>query len=342
MALSAEQNEALSDAELTPDATEAVHEDAPAEDAKPVEKEPIREGILDDAETPAEAEPEGEPKADDKPADAADPEKGKAWKAVEAAKKEQVKVARARQELGREVERVQDFARTLEAREQTIAQREARVSRLESALQSRDLGALVELGFDYDGYTRQWMERQSPDAAAKAALDEARKLREEIAERDRKAEQQALSQAQVQETRRVAQQLVEIVDEEPTECPELFAWAPERIAQEGIALRDQIFRETRRMPTYAVVIERLQAKARAEASVAKEREARLRQRSSGQTSDAGSAGKVDPKAGSGGPNVPALTSRTAGVRATPPRELTEEELDAELKAEIRATFGGRK
>lgn len=346
MPLSTEQSDTLASDQITETDAEAIHEDAPADgEAKPAEKEPIREGILED-EAPADGEAkkdeaEGDKKPEDKPADAKADEQQRTWKAVEAAKKAQVQVAQAKRELAREVERVQDFARTLEAREQGLAQREAHVTKLERALQSRDLEALVELGFDYDGYTRRYLERQSPEGATRAANERIEKLEREIRERDQKVEAEARAARQVQETRQVAQSLVELVEDSPEECPELYAWAPERIAQEGIALRDAFFRKNGRMPTYDHVLGQLQKTARDEARVANERAAKLRQRSSGQASEAGSAGKVDSKAGSGGQTVPALTARTASVRATPPREQSEEELDEELKAEIRRGIFGR-
>src|SRR5262249_39410107 len=151
--------------------------------------------------------------------------------------------------------------------------------------------------------------------------------------------EQERAHPQVAETRNVAQTLVRIVDESADEWPDLYAWPPERVAQEGIALRDAYQRKTGRMPTYDTVLSRLQAQAKAEAQASLRRQSAIQQKRGGRASDAGSAGKAATKGESGAQEVPALSGRTANIKATPPREKTEAELDEECLADLRATFG---
>lgn len=328
MSLTAEESAALATDTLTPDATDAVH-DAPASGAQPttetLEAEPIIEGVLEDkseAETEKKEEGEGaKPKT----------EEPRTWKAVEAAKKAQLQVARARTEVAQREQRIVQHEQHLQSRAQQLAQREASVAKLERALQSHDLDSLLELGFDYEKATRRRLE----DADPQARLN---KLERDIKERDAENERQRVTQAQVQETRTVAERLVTFVEDGAEQYPELYAWTPDRVANEGLEIRDAYARKFRSMPTYAQVLGELQRRAKAEADAATQRRTTLEQRQRAKASGAGSAGKAGTEGKSGSPNTPALLSATAAIRATPPRQKTEAEIDEECLAELRTAF----
>ncbi len=324
-------------------ATETSDEGAPASGEQQTEQTETstEEGSTDGAATEegsdaAKTEAEGGDKPEDAKTGEEKTEERAKWKAVEAAKKEQIKLASARRQLAQRENQVRSYEQHLETRAKDLDAREARVQRLETALQSRDLGTLVDLGFDYEAFTRAELERSTPEGRAKLAMEEAKRLREDIEKKDREREERAKAERQIAETRAVAQNLVAIVDDGAAEFPDLFEWPPERIAQEGIGLRDAYFAQTGRMPTYAMVLNELQRRAKAEADVITQRRTTLQQRRSGNTSGAGSAGKADnTKGGSGAPGTPALTAKTAAERPSPPREKTEAEIDAECLAELR-------
>ena len=342
MSLTAEQAAELASAELTETDTDAVHaEGAPASgeqatsgEATPAEESPAPEGEAADTN-------EAEGKKDEGEAPEKTPEEQRHWRQVELAKREQIKVARAREELKRDVDRVQQYEQRLtsqfEARTRDLAVRESRVKPLEDALQRRDLSSLQALGFDFAQFARESMEANTPEGIARRTQARVEQLEKERREEAQRRETESRQQAAIHATRRDAQTLVAMVEEAPNECPELYAWAPERVAAEGIAIRDALARQHRAMPTYDQVLAELARRARAEASVMQQRTTTLQQRRSGKPSDAGSAGKADPnRAGKGG-NPPALPRRTANERPpVPPREKTEEEIDAECLADLRA------
>jgi hypothetical protein len=315
----------------------ALAQEEPATDAPNDAPASGEQSIEAPAEPPAEAPPaEGEQAAEGEEGKAPEkaPEKERNWAQVAAAKKAQVQVAQARQKLEHDVSRVRAYEGELQQREQRIEhgvrqlqEREARLRPLEEALASRDLNKLISLGFDYDAYTREALVANTPEGIARRAQEETKKLREQLEAKDRQALQAEQHRQQVQETRSVAQKLVELVDGGADDYPELYVWAPERIAQEGLELRDHYYRQHGRAPTFGVVLDALQKRAKQEAEVHTQRSSALKQRKSANPSDAGSAGKVDAKGASGSPGTPALTNATANQRATPPREQTEAEIE---------------
>lgn len=335
MSLTAEQTAELAEETLT---EETQPSDAPESGEQPATETPAEDPAAD---PPAEGEaPEGEPNA---PPPEKTPEQQRAWAQVAAAKKAQVQVAQARAKLEQDAERVRTYeaqleqrAQQLETQQRQLDQVQARVRPLLDALERRDLNALVALGFDYDAFTREQISANTPEAIAKRVLEDNRKLREQLEKDKTEREQREQQQRQVTETREIANKLVEIVDTSADEFPELYQWAPERIAQEGLEIRAAVYRAQRQMPTYGFVLNELQKRAKAEADISTQRRTALEQRKSAKPSDAGSAGKADPSKGaSGSPGTPALTGPTANQRLTPPREKTEAEIDEECLAMLR-------
>lgn len=332
MSLTAEETSAL---EQELDTTEETTT-APASGEQPAEGTPAEPTELEEGST-TEAEGDEPKDGKEKPT-----EQQGAWKQVAAAKREQVRVAQARQKLEQDAERVRSYeaeleqrATQLQSRVQELDTREQRLRPLEEALESRDLHALIALGFDYDAFTRENIDANTPAGVARRALEENRKLRERL-DADKKAqEDREKQQAQIAETRHIAQTLVQIVDESAEQLPELYEWTPERIAQEGLELRAAFFRRNRRPPTYEQVVNELSRRAKAEADVRTQRTTALQQRKSANPSGAGSAGNAVNKGTSGSPTTPALTGPTANERSSPPRQKTEEEIDAECLADLR-------
>lgn len=339
MSLTAEQTAEL-EHELAP--TETGTTDAPASGEQPTTEHTETSTEETTTETPADgdkSEAEGdkpeEKKADDEKAKAEAAEKAKGWQQVEAAKKAQVQVAAARKRLEQDVERVRSYETQLVAREKNLDVREQRVSRLEQALQSHDLTTLIELGFDYEAATRRALEDSDPNARI-ARLERERKEEQERAKKEREeADKRTAAQRAVEQTRIEAQNIVRFVEDAPEEFPELFLWQPDRIAQEGIAFRDAYVARFGQKPSYDQVLSALQKTAKAEADAAEQRRTTLQQKRGGNTSDAGSARKMDQRPNSGAANTPALSPTTATQRVTPPRQKTEEEIDAECLAELR-------
>lgn len=333
MSLTAEQSAELASDEPSADPTENT--DAPASGEQPTteqQTETSNEAVEQSEGDKSEAE-EGKPKEGEQ--EQPKPEAQRAWRQVEAAKKEQVKVARARQALEQDVQRVRAYESQLDTRAADLDARESRLKPLEDALRNHDLQALVDLGFDYDGFTRSRLDANTPEGIARRALEENKKLREQLEADKKAAEERDKAQRQIAEMRHVATTLVQLVEDDPTDYPDLYAWAPEKIAEEGILTRDAFFRANKRMPNYGEVLTILQKRAKGDADVRTQRTSALQQRKSANPSDAGSAGKVDAKGASGSPGTPALTGRTAAERPSPPREKTEEEIDEECRAMLR-------
>lgn len=329
MSLTAEQSAELESAELSPTDTDESTE-APASGEQPAGTD-----VPADGEQPGEGaeKSEAEGEKPDEPTEEKKPERAASWKAVEVAKKAQIKLSQERNALNAEVQRVRDYEAGLDERASMLASRESKVAPLLEALESKDVGKLIALGFDYEAFTRVALERQTPEGMVKA-------LREEMAEKDRKAEEErARSQAQQQqiaEQRQVAQTLVRIVEDEEgaKDYPDLALWLPERIAEEGLALRAQFFRKYRKHATYGQVLDELQARAKREVEHMNSKRA-PQQRSGANPSDAGSAGRTEPKGASGSPGAPAIGGRAGNERVSLPREKTEAEIDAECLAELR-------
>jgi hypothetical protein len=338
MSLTAEQAaELANEVDATTETT-----DAPASGEQPATEHTEETSTETTEETPegdkneAEGDKPEEKKADDEKAKAEATKKAEAWQQVEAAKKAQVQVAQARRRLEQDAERVRGYEAQLQTREKQLDAREARVTKLEQALQSHDLDTLIDLGFDYEAATRRALENSDP-AKRIERLEREQRERDERAKKEREERaKQEQAQAAIAQTRRDAQALVQIVDEEgPTDFPELYLWQPERIAQEGIAFRDAYARKHGQMPTYEIVLTALQKTAKAEATAAEQRRSGLQQKRGPTSSDAGSARKADTRPNSGAANTPALSPTDAAQRVTPPREKTDAEIDEECRQMLR-------
>lgn len=327
MPLSVEQADALAE-ETNATEPEASVEDPPASGAQPVEEQATEPAEKTEPEKDAEKPKDEKPKEPEE-------EKKPGWKAVEIAKREQLKIAEQRRGLeAREqqiVEREQRFnaqIQRLQSFEGQLRQRAAFYEGFERALEDGDIETLQsKYKLNYETLTRHAIENGDPGVRAQREVERLRKEREEETRR-------ATAQAQIQETRAIAHRLVQFVEESAEDFPELAAWTPQRIAREGIDLRDEMMRRGVN-PSYDYVMQELQKAAKAEVEHAKKIQERLGQRQSAQTSGAGGAGKVDPKGGSGSPGTPALSAKQAVERASPPKELTEEEKDELCLSQLR-------
>lgn len=306
---------------------DSTAQSAPDDEAMAATPSPGVEAASSEADSAAEQKPDDEKKTE--------PPAG--WKAVEAAKTAQLKLAKTRTELTQRetaiVQREQQFEQEIARANAWVSQmqqRESRIAEFERAVDAGDIDTLeTKFGFSYAKLSARALEAMDP--AGRVA-----KLEREVAERRQRDEQERVTNAQVEETRRDAQQLVAMSEHFVDDFPDLYTWRPERIAQEGIALRDAT-RRAGGVPTYDGVLRELQKRAKAEKDHEAQKRTSLEQRKRG-TSEAGSAGNADPKGNSGSPTTtPALSGKTAAIRATPqPREKTEEEIDAECLAQLRS------
>jgi hypothetical protein len=213
----------------------------------------------------------------------------------------------------------------------------ARVKPFQEALERKDLASLQALGFDFATLAREAMEANTPEGIARRTQAELDKIKADQKKRLDDAAEQQRRQQTIEATRRDAQLIVQVVESDPHACPELYAWSPERVADEGIKIRDAFFRRDKRWPNAGMIIAVLEKRARDEAAVQQTRTTALQQQRSANTRDAGSAGKADPNRTSVGGKPPALTGSTANERPpSPPRQKTEAEIDAECLAELAA------
>lgn len=316
----------------------AVHEGAPASGEQATETEQPAEGAVE--ETPAEEMEQQSTETAAKPGEEKKPEEKPAgWKAVELAKKEQLRLAKQRTAMEtRErtvVEREQQFEQKvgeLRAWHGQLQQQAARLETFERAINEGDLDVLEQrFGLSYESLTRRAVESRDPTGRLERLERERREERE-------RNERERLTREQVEQTRHDAQQLVTIAEHYADEFPDLYTWTPDRIAMEGIALRDAEMRAGRQ-PTFDSVLGALQRRAKAEKDHEAQKRQSLEQRKRGTTSEAGSAGQAATKGTSGSPEqAPALTAKTSSIKATAPRPKTEEEIDEECRAELRRAF----
>lgn len=354
------EEKALVEAELTT-STEEV-EQATAEVAAETGEEATPSAASDDptsAATPPAETKEEKPKEETPEQKAAreSQEKTATWKSVEAAKKQHIQNVRLGEQLKTERSKVAEQSVRLEQQSAQLQRQAEHIQRQASEIRSftralaegdsgqvlATLGRLRGVTPDeaYRQLTRAALEAGTPEGIARRSSSEVEALRRELRQRD----EQELSRAQVNANRKEAMELVRHVDESPEEFPELYEWPPERVAQEGIAIRDQIMRAGGRV-TYDEVLKQLSYRAKTEAEQAQARRTRRTQqgtngatRPNGQQSQKaatnGNGHQADrPKA----PNTPQGVD--AVKKATPPRERTEEEIDAECLSMLRGLPGG--
>lgn len=320
--------------QITPEASTEEVAPASGEVSSPaaaVEETEVPLGTTDGETETSAATADDEKKKDEKPED-----KPAGWKAVEIAKKEQLRIARQRGEISVREEKIAQREQHHESQVQRmnawateVQRREHEVVAFQRAISEGDIETLErKYGLSYEKLTRNALEARDPAARLE-------RVERAAQEREQREQQHHVQQAQVAQTRHDAQQLVTITEEYATEFPNLYGWKPERIAYEGIAVRDALMRQGHR-PTYDYVLSILERTAKTERDHDSQRRTALEQRKSGQPRDAGSAGNAAMKGNSGSPaTTPALTAKTAVVKATPPREKTEAEIDEECLAELR-------
>lgn len=294
----------------------------------------------EDPESPQVEEASGSAPVDEKPAEpvkAPTPEelelKGR-FKLLEAAKREHLKVAASKREVNRISDVLAQQKQMLDQERAQFAARIERAEKIEKALTSGDLDTLAEFGLNYATATKGYLERGTPEAMAKAAMQRAEALEKQLNEERAQQQRQHLSMQQQRATQQQQQALVQLVDQHEEDYPDLYEWPQERVAAAGIEARDALAQANGQTPTYEQVLELLQRVAKREAE---SRKARLEQRQSRGTSN------TKPVAGqtANRPGAPTLSNGAAANKVTPPRQKTEAELDEENLAALRLTFGGR-
>lgn len=246
-------------------------------------------------------------------------------KGLELAAKRDIADSKARKEAAAyKAER--DAANTAFAEHKRQADEQAsELARIKKVFAEKDLDGLASLGVQYPEWTRHNLQKDTPAAIAARAVAEVEALRKE---RDEER-QQAQLQAQIRESREVAHNLVRMVDEAADEFPELYAWPPERVAEDGERVRIAYARQHGKNPTYNMVLGHLAQVAKNEATV---KISRLAQRES-RTASVLQQGNGQP---ANKPNAPTLTNAAAATKATPPRPKTDAEVDEECLAQLRA------
>jgi hypothetical protein len=311
-----------SDAEVSTDAPPPAPGEASESDPAPE----IEEGVQPD-------------KAKETAAQKAEREKAEQiasrWKLVEKAKAEHIRVAARERELTASTQRLeqerQQFALHQQQHASLVKEAQGILDKIASVRANPSIQGLRELGFDYMTLTTQMVEANTPEAIARAAAEETRQLREQIQQQQRQAHISA-------ENRRDAQKLVAHVEENEELYPDLATYPPEKIAEDGIEIRDQHWREFKRPPTYQWVVEKMQEKAKAFEDARKARAAKRAGGTTSETTQASTNGN-GPRA-TGPTGKPTLGNAAATTRATPPREMTEAEKDAWAIEQLRSLKQG--
>jgi len=248
--------------------------DAITDDAAPPAPPEETSAVEAPTEEPAKTEaPAPEPTEEEKAEAAKQAEVNRRWKIVEAAKRQQLEASRVIERAKQREDRAIQYESRLQSKERELAHREQRLSRFEKGIADHDLGVLQEFGYSYEKLTRHQLEANTPEGIAKQAIARA----EALERREHERQQHQRLQDQIQETRRNADTLVRIVDESAAEFPDLYEWAPERIAHEGIQVRDALYQRDGRMPTYDDVLSILSTRAKQEVATREQRKARLQQ-----------------------------------------------------------------
>lgn len=290
--------------------------------------EPATDAPTDDTEGGAEPAAPAEPTPEQK-------QLQQRFKMIEAAKREQLKNAQLQRQIQQQHQQLTYHSQQMKFREEQLSAREAQIAKLERAMQTKDIEALGELGFNYIDFTKHHLEKTTPEYQIKLLQQKLEQQEQQRAEELRRYQQSQQAESQIAEIRTIAQNVVNIVDNIAEEVPELYEWPPERIMQEAVTVRDEIIRRHQRVPTYNEVIEILAADAKREAGIRSERVAKRKTPSS-------SENKSGNGQQAGRPGAPTLTNASTGTRAAPPRQRTEAELDEELKAQLRSVFNRKR
>lgn len=319
------------DASAEPDAEASTNASPPADgEASPSDSAPA-----DDEEGEPAAAATAKPETPEQKAEREKQEQiAKRWKLVEDAKKQHLAVARRERELTAERQRFDQEKQQLQVERQAHARTVQEAQRILDTIAHVRANPTIEglrtLGFDYMQLTTEMVNANTPEAIARAAAEETRRLREQL-------DAQSRQQSQLQVDRQDAHRLVTMAEENEELFPDLVTFPPEWIAEEGIALRDRHRQETGRFPSYQWVVEKLQEKAK------KIESARAAKRAGGAGTNSektqASTNGTGPRA-TGPTGKPTLGNAAATTRATPPREMTEEEKDAWALSQLRSLKQG--
>lgn len=300
-----------------------------AVDSAPVEEEPAEDAIV----VPPKAET-----AEQKAQREKDEQIAGRWKLVEKAKAEHIRVAARQKELDASTAKLdqerQQFALERQTHARVVQEAQGIVELVQQVRANPTIQGLRRLGFDYSQLTTEMVEAGTPEALARAAHEEARRLREEIQQRDR-------STASAAANRNDAQRLVAHVEQNEELYPDLATYPPEKIAEDGLALRDQHLQQHKRYPSFQWVIEQLQEKAKA---FEDSRKARAAKRAGGTPSEEASQASVN---GNGRQanrptGKPSIGNAAVTSRASAPRQPTEAEIDEWALSQLRGLKGVRR
>lgn len=290
------------------------------------------------AKGPEKPEGDEEPVAEETPEakefKAKEAEHSKRYELLEEAKREQLKARKVSRDLERResdiTAREQQVQAYLQQREQELTARETHVAKFESVLKNPTFEALQGLGLDYQQWTRGALEAGTPEAIAKQALARADQLARQLEEEREQTKQRAEASKRADVDQHDTRMLVTLVDNNASDYPHLGGYPEETIARMGLARRDAIIARGGKA-TFGQVLTQLEEEVR---QFEEARTARLAKRQSGQKSEGGAPangtantnGSV-PQANARTTGKPTLTNQIAATRATPPREMTEEEKD---------------
>jgi hypothetical protein len=230
------------------------------------------------------------------------------------------RIARREREAAETAERAQRALRDIEARA--------------DAIRRGGYDALKALGISYEDWTRKTLEDTGPDALARQALERADRLEAEIKRRDDEtAKARQREQAQADEVR-VKKSFEGFVDSNADDFPDAAVLAPKVLHTLAYEASEEYFAEHRTWPSFAALLPRLDQKAK-ELQAEQTKRSAARTRSSTTPSDGTPNTPSLPGQPAKPPTTRTLTPAIAGTRATPPKSMTDDEVDEWAREELR-------
>lgn len=261
---------------------------------------------------------------------------------IKAAEKAEMRAQRARAEArqARELEHLRAerarLARVVEQREnETRAEAELR-GRVERGEAHPD-ELLRRYGTTYQGLTRQMLEANNPEAIARAALARAERLENQLAEQRTQDQQRAMRQQQAAAVQREVHGFGAYLEEQAEAFPHAFELPPSvRDPMMEAVVRDYA-RKHGEGPSYEYVA----AKVDERAKLLQDEQQQRREQRSRLKSTPGSGATTTHRQNAQSPSAARAGTRTlsasdAATRASPPRRMTDEEVDEWALEQLRA------
>lgn len=190
--------------------------------------------------------------------------------------------------------------------------------------------ALKALGIEYGDWTKKALEESGPDALAQRALREAEELKAELRRRDEQTAQQRES-AQIEDGKKRFEAFAESNADDFPSAAILPSRTFRALADEAAV---EFINKHGYAPSFELLLPRLDQKAAEYHNELKTKSAK-RTPAATTPSDGATTPQAKPGLPANAPPTRTLTPAIAGTRATPPRQMTDEEVDEWARMELR-------